>query len=228
MISARRSPRRTGTSAARSQSAGGHRRIVPAVGLQPGVSAPLVSLLRVADQTERWSPAPDDSARSWATSRPGSASSRRSTASGRRDHRERVLVRLAGARPRHGRARPAPVHHADGPRRRPLRASTSSAPTSRRCPTASPHAPVSPGREAFCGAAWHAGPDRPAAHRRLDRHARVHDRRDVQRRRPRPVHRRVDSLEQHREGVAPLLYFRRRYLRIEQGADSPVEGKPEG
>ena len=26
----------------------------------------------------------------------------------------------------------------------------------------------------------------------------------------------------------PLLYFRRRYLRIEQGAESPVEGKPEG
>jgi 3-hydroxy-9,10-secoandrosta-1,3,5(10)-triene-9,17-dione monooxygenase reductase component len=39
---------------------------------------------------------------------------------------------------------------------------------------------------------------------------------------------RVDSLERHREGVPPLLYFRRRYLRIEQGADSPVEGKPEG
>ena len=39
---------------------------------------------------------------------------------------------------------------------------------------------------------------------------------------------RVDSLEQHREGVAPLLYFRRRYLRVVQGSDSPVEGKPEG
>jgi len=26
----------------------------------------------------------------------------------------------------------------------------------------------------------------------------------------------------------PLLYFRRRYLRMERGADSPVEGKPEG
>ena len=35
-------------------------------------------------------------------------------------------------------------------------------------------------------------------------------------------------MEELREGVAPLLYFRRRYLRIEQGADSPVEGKPEG
>ena len=39
---------------------------------------------------------------------------------------------------------------------------------------------------------------------------------------------RVDSLEQLREDVAPLLYFRRRYLRVEQGSDSPVEGKPEG
>ena len=39
---------------------------------------------------------------------------------------------------------------------------------------------------------------------------------------------RVDSMQELREGVAPLLYFRRRYLRIEQGADSPVEGKPEG
>jgi len=25
-----------------------------------------------------------------------------------------------------------------------------------------------------------------------------------------------------------LLYFRRRYLRVVQGSDSPVEGKPEG
>ena len=39
---------------------------------------------------------------------------------------------------------------------------------------------------------------------------------------------RVDSLQQLREGVAPLLYFRRRYLRVEQGSDSAVEGKPEG
>jgi hypothetical protein len=38
----------------------------------------------------------------------------------------------------------------------------------------------------------------------------------------------VDSLEEHRDDVAPLLYYRRRYLRIEHGADSPVEGKPEG
>jgi hypothetical protein len=28
--------------------------------------------------------------------------------------------------------------------------------------------------------------------------------------------------------VTPLLYFRRRYLRVERGAGSPVEGKPEG
>jgi len=35
-------------------------------------------------------------------------------------------------------------------------------------------------------------------------------------------------MEQLREGVVPLLYFRRRYLRIEEGTDSAVEGKPEG
>jgi len=33
---------------------------------------------------------------------------------------------------------------------------------------------------------------------------------------------------EQRKGIAPLLYFRRRYLRVEQGSDSPVEGKPEG
>jgi hypothetical protein len=37
----------------------------------------------------------------------------------------------------------------------------------------------------------------------------------------------VDSLQQHRPGVAPLLYYRRRYLRVEQGVDSPIQGKPE-
>ena len=40
---------------------------------------------------------------------------------------------------------------------------------------------------------------------------------------------RVDSLDEGRDqDVEPLLYYRRRYLRIERGADSPVEGKPEG
>ena len=90
------------------------------------------------------------------------------------------------------------------------------------------HAPVSPGREDFCGAAWHRGPtglpviDNSIATLECSTvetfSAGDHD----------LFIGRVDSLEQHRDGVAPLLYFRRRYLRIEEGSDSPVEGKPEG
>jgi flavin reductase (DIM6/NTAB) family NADH-FMN oxidoreductase RutF len=90
------------------------------------------------------------------------------------------------------------------------------------------HAPVSPGREAFCGASWHPGPtglpliDGSIATLECTVvqtfSAGDHD----------LFIGRVDSLEQHRDGVAPLLYFRRRYLRVEQGSDSPVEGKPEG
>jgi 3-hydroxy-9,10-secoandrosta-1,3,5(10)-triene-9,17-dione monooxygenase reductase component len=90
------------------------------------------------------------------------------------------------------------------------------------------HAPVSPGREEFCGAAWHPGktglPLIDGAIATLECTvvetfgAGDHD----------LFIGRVDALDQHREGVAPLLYFRRRYLRIEQGAESAVEGKPEG
>ena len=89
------------------------------------------------------------------------------------------------------------------------------------------HAPVSPSREDFCGAAWHAGPTGlPLVDGSIATlectvvetfSAGDHD----------LFIGRVDSLE-HREGVAPLLYFRRQYLRIEQGASSAVEGKPEG
>ncbi|HTK44850.1 MAG TPA: flavin reductase family protein [Patescibacteria group bacterium] len=90
------------------------------------------------------------------------------------------------------------------------------------------HAPVSPGREEFCGAAWHRGPtglpliDGSIATLECTTvetfSAGDHD----------LFIGRVDSLQQLREGVAPLLYFRRRYLRVEQGSDSAVEGKPEG
>ncbi len=90
------------------------------------------------------------------------------------------------------------------------------------------HAPVSPGREEFCGAAWHPGPTGlpllDGAIATLECTvvqtfgAGDHD----------LFIGRVDSLDQHREGVPPLLYFRRHYLRIEQGAESAVEGKPEG
>jgi 3-hydroxy-9,10-secoandrosta-1,3,5(10)-triene-9,17-dione monooxygenase reductase component len=96
------------------------------------------------------------------------------------------------------------------------------------------HAPVSPGREAFCGATWHAGPSGMPL---LDGSiatlectvvqtfsAGDHD----------LFIGRVDSLDAPGEdgplpgAATPLLYFRRRYLRVREGADSPVEGKPEG
>jgi flavin reductase (DIM6/NTAB) family NADH-FMN oxidoreductase RutF len=96
------------------------------------------------------------------------------------------------------------------------------------------HAPVSPGREAFCGASWSPGPTGlpllDGAIATLECtvvqtfSAGDHD----------LFIGRVDSLgaagDEAEDGGAaiPLLYFRRRYLRIERGADSPVEGKPEG
>jgi 3-hydroxy-9,10-secoandrosta-1,3,5(10)-triene-9,17-dione monooxygenase reductase component len=93
------------------------------------------------------------------------------------------------------------------------------------------HAPVRPGeagREDFCGAAWRPGPTGlpliEGAIATLECtvvetfSAGDHD----------LFIGRVDSLEQVRDGIPPLLYFRRRYLRIEEAADSPVEGKPEG
>jgi len=90
------------------------------------------------------------------------------------------------------------------------------------------HAPVSPGREAFCGASWTLGPTGlpliDGAIATLECtvvetfSAGDHD----------LFIARVDSLQQERRGVGPLLYYRRHYLRIEQGADSPVEGIPEG
>jgi len=96
------------------------------------------------------------------------------------------------------------------------------------------HAPVSPGREEFCGASWHPGtgglPLLDGAIASLECtvvqtfSAGDHD----------LFIGRVDALDAPGadatgpDGVTPLLYFRRRYLRVEQGADSPVEGKPEG
>lgn len=96
------------------------------------------------------------------------------------------------------------------------------------------HAPVKPGREEFCGAAWHPGPtglpllDGTIAALECTVvqtfSAGDHD----------LFIGRVDSLaapgddEAALGAVTPLLYFRRRYLRVERGAGSPVEGKPEG
>jgi 3-hydroxy-9,10-secoandrosta-1,3,5(10)-triene-9,17-dione monooxygenase reductase component len=90
------------------------------------------------------------------------------------------------------------------------------------------HAPVSPGREAFCGARWEHGPTGlpliDGAIATLECtivetfSAGDHD----------LFVGRVDSLQQHRQGTVPLLYYRRRYLQVEEGVDSPVKGKPEG
>jgi 3-hydroxy-9,10-secoandrosta-1,3,5(10)-triene-9,17-dione monooxygenase reductase component len=88
-------------------------------------------------------------------------------------------------------------------------------------------APVDPGRDAFCGAAWHAGPTGlpliDGAIATLECSvvetfsAGDHD----------LFIGRVDSLENEFEHPMPLLYYRRRYLRIEHAAESDVEGKPE-
>ena len=90
------------------------------------------------------------------------------------------------------------------------------------------HAPVSPGREAFCGARWKPGPTGlpiiDGAIATLECtvvetfSAGDHD----------LFIGHVDSLQQQRQGIAPLLYSRRRSLRVEEGVDSPVQGKPEG
>jgi 3-hydroxy-9,10-secoandrosta-1,3,5(10)-triene-9,17-dione monooxygenase reductase component len=92
------------------------------------------------------------------------------------------------------------------------------------------HAAVKPGREDFCGAAWHAGPTGlpliDGAIATLECtvvetfSAGDHD----------LFIGRVDTLDDGGDAAAavgPLLYFRRRYLRIERAAHADVEGKPE-
>src|SRR6476469_10883721 len=89
-------------------------------------------------------------------------------------------------------------------------------------------APVEPGREDFCGASWQPGetglPLLDGAIATLECtvvetfSAGDHD----------LFIGRVDSLAQHRADIPPLLYYRRHYLRVEQGAESTVQGKPEG
>jgi flavin reductase (DIM6/NTAB) family NADH-FMN oxidoreductase RutF len=88
-------------------------------------------------------------------------------------------------------------------------------------------AAVEPGREAFCGAAWHAGstglPLIDGAIATLECtvvetfSAGDHD----------LFIGRVDALANEHHHPMPLLYYRRRYLRIERAAASDVEGKPE-
>ncbi|MFL5673579.1 MAG: flavin reductase family protein [Chloroflexota bacterium] len=89
-------------------------------------------------------------------------------------------------------------------------------------------APVEPGRLEFCGASWHPGPNGlpllDGAIATLECtvvqtfSAGDHD----------LFIGRVDSLENDPEHPMPLIYYRRRYLRIERAATTEVEGKPEG
>ena len=88
-------------------------------------------------------------------------------------------------------------------------------------------APVLPGRDAFCGAAWHMGasglPLVDGAIATLECtvvetfSAGDHD----------LFIGRVDTLANELDHPMPLLYYRRRYLRIEHAATAEVEGKPE-
>jgi 3-hydroxy-9,10-secoandrosta-1,3,5(10)-triene-9,17-dione monooxygenase reductase component len=88
-------------------------------------------------------------------------------------------------------------------------------------------APVTPGRDEFCGAAWHLGPTGlpllDGAIATLECtvvetfSAGDHD----------LFIGRVDTLTNEPAHPMPLLYYRRRYLRIERAATADVEGKPE-
>jgi 3-hydroxy-9,10-secoandrosta-1,3,5(10)-triene-9,17-dione monooxygenase reductase component len=89
-------------------------------------------------------------------------------------------------------------------------------------------AAVEPGRKAFCGAPWHGGPSGlpliDGAIATLECtvvetfSAGDHD----------LFIGRVDTLANDAHHPMPLLYYRRRYLRIERSATAEVEGKPEG
>jgi 3-hydroxy-9,10-secoandrosta-1,3,5(10)-triene-9,17-dione monooxygenase reductase component len=88
------------------------------------------------------------------------------------------------------------------------------------------HAPVSPGREDFCGASWHLGQtDLPLIDDAIATlectivetySAGDHD----------LFIARVDTITTEAEHDDPLIYYRRRYLQVEQARTEPVEGKP--
>jgi 3-hydroxy-9,10-secoandrosta-1,3,5(10)-triene-9,17-dione monooxygenase reductase component len=88
-------------------------------------------------------------------------------------------------------------------------------------------APVEPGRGDFCGAAWHPGttgvPLLDGAIATLEctvvESFSVGDH-DL-------FIGRVEALANEPEHAMPLLYYRRRYLRIERAVATEVEGKPE-
>jgi flavin reductase (DIM6/NTAB) family NADH-FMN oxidoreductase RutF len=91
------------------------------------------------------------------------------------------------------------------------------------------NAPVKPGRDDFCGAAWHAG---PAGLPFLDGAIAALECTVIE---TFPAGDadlfigRVDALEDDgaADGMGPLLYFRRRYRRIERAPDAPFEGRSE-
>lgn len=88
-------------------------------------------------------------------------------------------------------------------------------------------APVEPGREAFCGAAWRPGvtgvPLLDGAIATIEcavvESFSVGDH-DL-------FIGRVEALQNETHHPMPLLYYRRRYLRIERSATAEVEGRPE-
>jgi 3-hydroxy-9,10-secoandrosta-1,3,5(10)-triene-9,17-dione monooxygenase reductase component len=90
------------------------------------------------------------------------------------------------------------------------------------------HAPVTPGREEFCGAAWHLGetglPLLDGAIATLEctvsgvMSAGDHD----------LFIGRVDRLSGGPVHDDPLIYYRRHYLRVERSRAEPLEGRPEG
>jgi len=90
------------------------------------------------------------------------------------------------------------------------------------------HAPVSPSREEFCGASWHAGsaglPLLDGAIATLECtvvqtfSAGDHD----------LFIGRVDALDCADDSATPLVFFRRHYPRVQPASESPVEVKQEG
>jgi flavin reductase (DIM6/NTAB) family NADH-FMN oxidoreductase RutF len=88
-------------------------------------------------------------------------------------------------------------------------------------------APVEPGREDFCGASWQPGETGLPLLDGADRDPRMHGRRDLLGGDHDLFIGRVDTLANETHHPMPLLYYRRRYLRVERAATSDVEGKPE-
>lgn len=88
-------------------------------------------------------------------------------------------------------------------------------------------APVSPGRDAFCGARWSSGPTGLPL---IDGAIATLECTVVERFQAGDHELfigRVDSLGRQDDRAMPLLYYRRHYLKVERAQTSPVEGIPE-